>query len=98
MWCLQLPRLLQCATQQHRTLVCDKCCCYNVVTLVCRGLDLLFDGQTHRMKKIVLHTNVHDHASFGVYNRCHFNLPKQEPDTQRQSGSESAQQYTEVGF
>ena len=41
---------------------------------LCRGLDLLFEGQTHRIKKIILHTNAPDHASFGVYNKCHFTL------------------------
>ena len=97
MLCLLLPSCCSVSCSNIGLLVCDKYCCYNTVVVVCRGLDLLFDGERHRIKKIVLHTNVHDHASFGVYNRCHFNLPKQQPDRQRQSGSESAKQYTEVG-
>lgn len=47
--------------------------------LDCRGLDLLFCGHTHCLKKVVLHTNTHDHATFGVYNKCQFSLaPLQE--------------------
>ena len=38
----------------------------------CRGLDLLFCGRTHRLKKIVLHTNLPNHVSFGMYNKCCF--------------------------
>ena len=41
---------------------------------LCRGLDVLFCGQTHRIKKFVLHTNYPQHTSFGIYNKCHFTL------------------------
>lgn len=37
-----------------------------------RGLDVLFCGTTHRIKKMVLHTNLPNHTSFGTYSKCHF--------------------------
>ncbi|CAK0785960.1 hypothetical protein CVIRNUC_009173 [Coccomyxa viridis] len=39
-----------------------------------RGLDILFDGQTHKVKKFVLHTNVPGHPDFNVYAKCNFML------------------------
>ena len=36
------------------------------------GFDLLFDVQTHRVKKIVVHTNFPGHVSFNRYRRCFF--------------------------
>ncbi|KAF6160542.1 hypothetical protein GIB67_019482 [Kingdonia uniflora] len=42
---------------------------YNYFT---RGLDILFDGQTHRIKKFVLHTNFPGHADFNSYKKCNF--------------------------
>lgn len=38
------------------------------------GLDILFDGRTHRAKKFVLHTNFPGHADFNVYHKCQFRL------------------------
>ncbi|XP_020243197.1 UPF0183 protein At3g51130-like isoform X1 [Asparagus officinalis] len=37
-----------------------------------RGLDILFDGQTHRIKKFVLHTNFPGHSDFNSYIKCNF--------------------------
>ncbi|EFJ28090.1 hypothetical protein SELMODRAFT_231702 [Selaginella moellendorffii] len=37
-----------------------------------RGLDILFDGQTHRIKKFVLHTNFPAHTDFNSYIKCNF--------------------------
>ena len=45
----------------------------------CRGLDVLFCGQSHCIKKFVLHTNLPNHTSFGTYNKCHFTLPAEPP-------------------
>ncbi len=42
--------------------------------MICRGLDVLFCGTTHRIKKVVLHTNLPNHTSFGTYTKCHFIL------------------------
>uniref|UniRef100_A0A7C9D597 Uncharacterized protein n=1 Tax=Opuntia streptacantha TaxID=393608 RepID=A0A7C9D597_OPUST len=42
---------------------------YNYFT---RGLDILFDGQTHRIKKFVLHTNYPGHPDFNSYIKCNF--------------------------
>lgn len=42
---------------------------YNYFT---RGLDILFDGQTHKIKKFVLHTNFPGHADFNSYIKCNF--------------------------
>ncbi|KAK3011607.1 hypothetical protein RJ639_011675 [Escallonia herrerae] len=42
---------------------------YNYFT---RGLDILFDGQTHKIKKFVLHSNYPGHADFNSYRKCNF--------------------------
>lgn len=42
---------------------------YNYFT---RGVDVLFDGQTHKIKKFVLHTNYPGHADFNSYIKCNF--------------------------
>jgi len=39
------------------------------------GLDVLFDGRTHLVKKIILHTNPPTHELFSRYSRCFFELP-----------------------
>ncbi|KMZ65975.1 hypothetical protein ZOSMA_303G00180 [Zostera marina] len=39
-----------------------------------RGIDILFDGQNHKIKKFVLHTNFPGHADFNTYIRCNFVL------------------------
>ena len=35
---------------------------------------MLFCGTTHRIKKMVLHTNLPTHTTFGTYTKCHFSL------------------------
>ncbi|KAJ8443631.1 hypothetical protein Cgig2_019613 [Carnegiea gigantea] len=42
---------------------------YNYFT---RGLDILFDGQAHKIKKFVLHTNYPGHPDFNSYIKCNF--------------------------
>ncbi|XP_041021319.1 UPF0183 protein At3g51130-like isoform X2 [Juglans microcarpa x Juglans regia] len=42
---------------------------YNYFTC---GLDILFDGQAHKIKKFVLHTNYPGHADFNSYRKCNF--------------------------
>lgn len=42
---------------------------YNYFT---RGMDILFDGHTHKIKKFVLHTNYPGHADFNSYMKCNF--------------------------
>ncbi|KAK6125727.1 hypothetical protein DH2020_040531 [Rehmannia glutinosa] len=42
---------------------------YNYFT---RGLDILFDGQTHKIKKFVLHSNYPGHSDFNSYMKCNF--------------------------
>lgn len=44
---------------------------YNYFT---RGIDILFDAQTQRIKKFVLHTNFPGHADFNVYIKCNFTI------------------------
>ena len=41
---------------------------------MCRGLDILFSGGSHRVRKFVLHTNVPGHPDFSVYAKCNFVL------------------------
>ncbi|KAK3285087.1 hypothetical protein CYMTET_7295 [Cymbomonas tetramitiformis] len=43
------------------------------------GMDILFDGATHRAKKFVLHTNHVGHADFNSYVKCNFVIEK--PDS-----------------
>ncbi|KAG0336434.1 hypothetical protein BG000_006585 [Podila horticola] len=38
------------------------------------GIDVLFDGSSHRCKKIVMHSNVPGHFDFQSYKRCPFVL------------------------
>ncbi|EYU24078.1 hypothetical protein ABFS83_12G002500 [Erythranthe nasuta] len=42
---------------------------YNYFT---HGLDILFDWQTHKVKKFVLHTNYPGHPDFNSYMKCNF--------------------------
>jgi hypothetical protein len=37
-----------------------------------RGLDALFCGTSHRLKKLVLHANPPGHPNFGLYSKCNF--------------------------
>lgn len=39
------------------------------------GLDVLFDGRTHLVKKVILHTNPPTHELFSRYTRCFFEIP-----------------------
>uniref|UniRef100_A0A061R1P5 Upf0183 protein n=2 Tax=Tetraselmis sp. GSL018 TaxID=582737 RepID=A0A061R1P5_9CHLO len=40
-----------------------------------RGLDVIFCGRTHRVRKFVLHTNPPGHIEFNTYNKCNFEIP-----------------------
>ncbi|CAJ1403258.1 unnamed protein product [Effrenium voratum] len=50
------------------------------------GLDALFDGQTHLLQKIVLHTNPPTHERFSRYTRCFFQLQLQEDSGESEAG------------
>lgn len=39
------------------------------------GVDLLFCGKTHQLKKFILHSNYPCHYDFSIYERCEFNIP-----------------------
>lgn len=39
------------------------------------GVDLLFSGKTHQLKKFILHSNYPCHYDFSIYDRCEFNIP-----------------------
>ncbi|GBG83063.1 hypothetical protein CBR_g36680 [Chara braunii] len=39
-----------------------------------RGVDILFDGRTHRIKKFVLHSNYPGHPDFNMYIKCNFSI------------------------
>ncbi|XP_004364774.2 hypothetical protein CAOG_01906 [Capsaspora owczarzaki ATCC 30864] len=39
-----------------------------------RGLDVLFDAQTHSVKKFILHCNFPGHFDFNRYSKCNFRL------------------------
>lgn len=38
------------------------------------GMDVLFDKESHCVKKIILHTNMPGHAEFAIYRKCAFVL------------------------
>jgi hypothetical protein len=42
------------------------------------GIDVFFDGHTHKVKKLVLHTNLITKSDFGRYRKCHFQLRAKE--------------------
>lgn len=42
------------------------------------GIDLLFCGKTHQVKKFILHTNYPNHYDFSIYDRCEFRIPVSE--------------------
>ncbi|XP_078446122.1 PHAF1 protein At3g51130 isoform X2 [Wolffia australiana] len=52
-----------------------------------RGLDILFDGQTHRIKKFVLHTNFPGHSDFNTYTKCNFLIEADAAEGTAQGGS-----------
>ncbi|WAR12750.1 CP070-like protein [Mya arenaria] len=45
---------------------------YNYFTM---GVDVLFDANTHMVKKFILHTNYPGHYNFSMYCRCEFKIP-----------------------
>ncbi|XP_038994751.1 UPF0183 protein At3g51130-like [Hibiscus syriacus] len=47
-------------------------CAYYFYNYFTRGVDILFDGQTHKVKTFVLHTNYPGHADFNSYIKCNF--------------------------
>ncbi|KAF3574052.1 hypothetical protein F2Q69_00061663, partial [Brassica cretica] len=56
---------------------------YNYFT---RGFDILFDGETHKAKKFVLHTNYPGHADFNSYIKCNFVISVGEGETEANRG------------
>ncbi|XP_057449311.1 PHAF1 protein At3g51130 isoform X2 [Lotus japonicus] len=56
-----------------------------------RGLDILFDGQTHKIKKFVLHTNYPGHADFNSYIKCNFVIHGSDVDGSFQEVNNSKQ-------
>ncbi|KAJ4890185.1 UPF0183 protein [Raphanus sativus] len=56
---------------------------YNYFT---RGFDILFDGETHKAKKFVLHTNYPGHADFNSYIKCNFVISVGEGEAEANRG------------
>eukprot|EP00747_Dinoflagellata_sp_TGD_P207780 gnl/TRDRNA2_/TRDRNA2_81316_c0_seq1.p1 gnl/TRDRNA2_/TRDRNA2_81316_c0~~gnl/TRDRNA2_/TRDRNA2_81316_c0_seq1.p1 ORF type:complete len:763 (-),score=146.34 gnl/TRDRNA2_/TRDRNA2_81316_c0_seq1:57-2345(-) len=54
------------------------------------GLDVLFDGRTHLVKKVILHTNPPTHELFSRYSRCFFQIPIETPYEPAPAASEEA--------
>jgi len=38
------------------------------------GIDILFDGEAHRVKRIILRTNIPGHMDFNSYRKCNFRV------------------------
>ncbi|XP_052233551.1 phagosome assembly factor 1-like [Dreissena polymorpha] len=60
---------------------------YNYFTM---GVDVLFDANTHEVKKFLLHTNYPGHFNFNMYCRCEFKIPviieREKPQPLAQTG------------
>ncbi|RGB28930.1 hypothetical protein C1646_714696 [Rhizophagus diaphanus] len=54
------------------------------------GFDVLFDGVTHRCKKIVLHGNVPGHFDFQRYKRCPYKIVLPKSPSTLQTSNEAA--------
>ncbi|XP_078160931.1 PHAF1 protein At3g51130 [Carex rostrata] len=52
-----------------------------------RGIDILFDGQTHKIKKFVLHTNFPGHSDFNSYMKCNYVIYDAETEGAVQPGT-----------
>jgi len=39
-----------------------------------KGLDILFDATSHKIKKFILHTNFPTHPQFNLYTKCHYKI------------------------
>eukprot|EP01107_Rhizomastix_libera_P012936 TRINITY_DN3400_c0_g1_i1.p1 TRINITY_DN3400_c0_g1~~TRINITY_DN3400_c0_g1_i1.p1 ORF type:complete len:452 (+),score=104.65 TRINITY_DN3400_c0_g1_i1:24-1358(+) len=55
------------------------------------GIDFLFDGENHNVKKIVLHTNVPGHHEFSIYSKCNFSLFMNDKDLKLNKDSKKGQ-------
>lgn len=51
---------------------------YNYITL---GLDILFNSETNRVTKFIMHSNFPCHYNFNSYFMCNFEIPITNPDT-----------------
>lgn len=63
-------------------------CCdyfYNYFNL---GIDLLFDSQTHLIKKFILHTNFPSHHEFNQYVKCNFKLIVQNKSKKKENAQQ----------
>ncbi|XP_062219872.1 PHAF1 protein At3g51130-like [Phragmites australis] len=70
---------------RHRTTLCGDHF-YNYFSC---GIDILFDGQTHKIKKFVLHTNFPGHSDFNSYKKCNFVIYDAEAEGTYQPGNVS---------
>uniref|UniRef100_A0A0R0F6N4 Uncharacterized protein n=1 Tax=Glycine max TaxID=3847 RepID=A0A0R0F6N4_SOYBN len=68
---------------------------YNYFTC---GLDILFDGQTHKIKKFVLHTNFPGHADFNSYIKCNFVVYGLDCSASNPFGSTLVYGYQNIAF
>jgi len=71
---------------------------YNYFTV---GLDVLFDGETDRTKKVILHTNYPGHYDFNIYFRCNFQMVLEGVscfESTTQSGGTAAKSVTVTPF
>ncbi|KAI8929002.1 hypothetical protein BC831DRAFT_445968 [Entophlyctis helioformis] len=54
------------------------------------GIDMVFDGTTHRVKKMILHSNMLGHHHVNLYARCNFEISSGTAGTGSASASASA--------
>ncbi|KAM4614442.1 phagosome assembly factor 1 [Discoglossus pictus] len=69
----QALEIIHLLTGEEYTIVRKKCPQTNIHQLT--GEDILFDANTHKAKKFVLHTNYPGHYNFNIYHRCDFRIP-----------------------
>ncbi|NXC12481.1 CP070 protein, partial [Corythaeola cristata] len=68
---------------------------FNYFTL---GVDILFDANTHKVKKFVLHTNYPGHYNFNIYHRCEFKIPLVIKRDSAESQTETCTTYSKVSL
>uniref|UniRef100_A0AC11EKW5 Phagosome assembly factor 1 n=1 Tax=Ovis aries TaxID=9940 RepID=A0AC11EKW5_SHEEP len=66
---------------------------FNYFTL---GVDILFDANTHKVKKFVLHTNYPGHYNFNIYHRCEFKIPLTVKRENTEGQTETCTTYSKV--
>lgn len=61
------------------------------------GIDILIDGKTHLVRKVIAHTNFPGHVGFSQYNKCDFRVIYSGSKQQQQQQAQQQQQQSRAG-